>query len=306
LSLKKYLHIVRINLFARFMGLLENKANYSVDEFNKYIDGIDFIQNSKMGNTISNNEVDAKHYTPFLRILEYVKTFAEGKINMEEYTEFKREFEPLKENDSKYINRYGIIDIDLSMTKVLSKYRLICNRTKGFVVNAFRAADLDGDRLCNLQEFFLLYRYIEAEKYDKEFCEHLFKSYSDGGSGKEITMSFDKFTVLCVEYQLFSDQQQDKFLIITSKEEVEKQYQDLRSNWWDKTLDLRKSLKMLEKCPQVEKDYWLRILDCIEERINRENQEGNLNKPILIAFKILCSEVKILTEQEDDTKQNEY
>lgn len=32
LSIKKYVSIVRVNLFAKFMNLLEEKSNYRVDE----------------------------------------------------------------------------------------------------------------------------------------------------------------------------------------------------------------------------------------------------------------------------------
>ena len=78
-------------------------------------------------------------------------------MGIEEYIEFKKEFEPMKEIDPKNQNRYGIIDMDLFMMKIITKYRLLCNRTKQFVINAFAAADLDGDKMCNLQEFDLFH-----------------------------------------------------------------------------------------------------------------------------------------------------
>jgi hypothetical protein len=145
LSVKKYLHIVRINLFARFMGLLEGSSNYNVDEFNKYIEGVESIFNSTLGSPIINNETDPKHFVPYLRCLEYIKNFSETKMSQQEYSDFKKEFEVLKQPDPKNINRVGIIDIDLFMTKILLKYRIICNRTKLNVINAFKAADLDGN-----------------------------------------------------------------------------------------------------------------------------------------------------------------
>ena len=37
ISMKKHLHIVKINVFGPFMSLLEVKANYTVDELNKYL-----------------------------------------------------------------------------------------------------------------------------------------------------------------------------------------------------------------------------------------------------------------------------
>ena len=151
LSLKKYLYYVRINLFARFMNLLDGSANFTLDEFNKYIEGLDFMNTSNLGFLHTNVDTDAKHYTPFLRGVEYVKLFSDNKMPMEEYIEFRKEFESLKESDPKNFNRNGIIDIDRLLSKVLGKYRIICNRTKQFVVSAFKAADLDGNKYCSLK-----------------------------------------------------------------------------------------------------------------------------------------------------------
>ena len=305
-SVKKYLHIVRINLFARFMGLLEDKANYTGDEFNKYIEGIDHIKNSKLATTINNNEIDAKYYVPFLRLLDYVKAFSEGKLAFDEYTEFKREFEIIKEVDLKNINRLGIIDVDIAMTKIIAKYRLIFNRTKQFVINAFKAADLDGNKVCNKHEFLLLYQYIEPDKYDKEFCVGIFNSYAELNQDGERVLSFDKFTLLCIEYQLFNDQQQDNFLGITSKEDIENQYNELKIHWKEKVNDINNKMDILENFKQKDKEYWLQILKCFEERIKNEILEGIMCKPILIAFKILCSQVETLEKQQIENKQNLY
>lgn len=45
LSVKKYSQILRINVFSKFLGLSEGSLNYSNDEFNKYIEVLDFVTN---------------------------------------------------------------------------------------------------------------------------------------------------------------------------------------------------------------------------------------------------------------------
>ncbi len=55
------------------------------------------------------------------------------------------------------------------------QYRHLKNRTKNYVVNAFNAADLDGNRMCNLEEFVLLYRHIEKEKFQEASVVQLFE-----------------------------------------------------------------------------------------------------------------------------------
>ncbi len=62
----------------------------------------------------------------------------------EESKEIKQQIEELKENDETNVNKYGIIDYDQFMHKILMKYRILINRTKAYVVNAFNACDLDG------------------------------------------------------------------------------------------------------------------------------------------------------------------
>jgi len=148
-----------------------------------------------------------------------------------EYVEFKREFEVIKKQDPKNINRVGIIDIDLMMTKVLMKYRVLVNRTKQYVVNAFKAADLDGNKYCSLSEFILLYKHIEPEKYDYHFVESVFNDYADVKLDDGNNLSFDKFTVVCVEYDLFSDMQQENFIGASGVEELQEKMNSLRVRW---------------------------------------------------------------------------
>jgi Ca2+-binding EF-hand superfamily protein len=81
---------------------------------------------------------------------------------------------------------------------VISKYRIITTRTKKFVIHAFQAADLDGNKKINHNEFITLYRHIEAKKFDFRSALDLFEEASDIITDNEKNLSFDKFTALCV------------------------------------------------------------------------------------------------------------
>lgn len=59
-----------------------------------------------------------------------------------------------------------MVDLDLFMSKVLDKYRNVTHRTKLFVIHAFQAADLDGNKKINHNEFLTLFRHIECEKFN--------------------------------------------------------------------------------------------------------------------------------------------
>ena len=46
-------------MFAKFLNLLDNQFNYTTDEFNKYIEVLDFVLNrSVFGTSITGNEFE--------------------------------------------------------------------------------------------------------------------------------------------------------------------------------------------------------------------------------------------------------
>lgn len=301
LSVKKYLYVVRINLFARFMGLLDGISNHNLDEFTKYIEATEYIGKLNLGSPIQNADTDTKHYIPFLKGADYVKYFAETKMGIEEYAEFRKGIESIKEPDPKGINRNGLMDFDLLMTKVLAKYRIVCSRAKQNVVTAFKAADLDGNKNCSLKEFNILYRNIEAEKYDFSFAEAIFNQHADVNVGGQMNLSFDKFTVVCVEYSLFSDPQQDTFLGVQTKEELVTQMQELQQKWEQIFESIQENLRIMTSIPKEETEYWQSILELLGSRIRSiEDITSQETKPLLIAYKILFQETEKLREQDMD------
>jgi len=299
LSVKKYIYIVRINLFARFLGLLDGSSNYNLDEFGKYLEAMDYISKVNMGSPIQNVDTDSKHYVAFLKGADYIKYFAETKMSFEEYTEFRKGIEAIKEADPRGINRNGIIDFDLLMTKVLAKYRIICNRTKQNVVNAFKAADLDGNKTCSMKEFILLYKNIEQEKYDYWFAETVFNEHADVKIDGEMNLTFDKFTVVCVEYTLFSDAQQDRFLEIQNSDDLANEMKQLKDLWDHNYTNVNENLDLLTKIPAEEVKYWRNIIDVIGTRVAAiDDYASSEVKPLLIAYKILKVEIERLKEED--------
>jgi Ca2+-binding EF-hand superfamily protein len=79
-------------------------------------------------------------------------------------------------------------------------------RTKKFVIHAFQAADLDGNKKINHNEFVTLFRHIEARKFEFRAALDLFEEAADIITKEEKNLSFDKFTALCVNQQLFSEE----------------------------------------------------------------------------------------------------
>lgn len=295
-------------MFSRLLGLFDEKTNYSLEELNKYIEGLDFCLNvSTMGVAINNTESDTKFYIPFIRAIQYTSQFADTRMSNEENQLLKQEIESLKENDVKGINKAGIIDYDLFMERMLSKYRHLVNKAKTYVINAFAACDLDGNKMCNLEEFLLLNRHIEKEKYNKPLLKKIFIENADIDNDGEKNLSFDKFSHLCVEYNLFSDEAQNRYLQVTKKSQLEIKMEEVKITWYGKKFQLIESFDNFSVISKESKENWIKIIDVLEERImgNQENSNSEQIKPTLIAYNILIQENELLAQRQKLKDQGE-
>ncbi|KAL4477527.1 hypothetical protein ABPG74_002677 [Tetrahymena malaccensis] len=310
LSLKRYMQIFRINMFARFLGILEQKSlNFTLDEFNKYIETLDYIQNQcNIGKDLEISESETKYYVPYIKVAAFVGNFADARFTTEETTEFKKEVDQLKENDPRYPN-VQVTDFDVFVHKMLNKYRMLVNRAKTYVINAFNASDLDGNGVCNLEEFLILNRNIEADNYNEEILTEIFNENADSFEEGEPNLTFNKFAVVCVDFNLFSDEAQDKFLNIRLKREIDLKFEDLKKVWPQKKQDYERKINSFKFTDQKIKDKWMEITNVLNERLtSNESQEL---KPLLIAEKILERELEFLEifEQEgfeDEEALNKY
>ncbi|CAD8047750.1 unnamed protein product [Paramecium primaurelia] len=289
LSVKKNIKIVRINMFARFMGLLEQNVNYTIEEQQKYLEAWDFMNNQQnLGQSLKDNESEMKMYVPFVRALSYVGQLIFSPQN-EELFSLKHEIEQLKENDPKNINKQGIIDFDLMMIKVLQVFRNTVEKTKLYVINAFAASDLDGNGMCNLDEFLILNKYIEADKYDEDKWIEIFEDNADIITEEERALSFERFSILCMEYNLFSDQAQNKFLQIKHNNDCQVKFEQLREQWPKDFINFNQKLQNAQ-IDEHYKEQWSKILEVLNQKI-LENPEQK--KPLLIAYKIFLNESKV-------------
>ncbi|EAR99655.1 hypothetical protein TTHERM_00589920 (macronuclear) [Tetrahymena thermophila SB210] len=305
LSIKKYLSILRVNMFARFIGLIENRTlNFSLDECNKYIEVLNYVFNiSTFGQQPNPIENDPHYMIPFIRAMAFVGNFVDSRMTYEEQTEFKKDIESLKEVDYKGVHTNGLIDFDIFLNKMLAKYRQLVNRAKTYVINAFAASDLDGNGVCNLDEFLILNRHIEVDIYDEDVLTQIFQENADRIIDSEPNLSFDKFAVVCVDYNLFSDEQQDKFLGIRHKREIDFKMQELQTEWIFRRRELKAIFEQLNLISPQQKEKWLQIIDVLNDKLQSAAQDEF--KPLLIAYKILQNESKTLLSLEEEVKRDE-
>jgi len=120
------------------------------------------------------------------------------------------------------MHKSGIIDYDRFMIKFLPKYRGIVAKTKTYVKNAFLAADLDGNGLCDVEEFRLICKHIESGTFTEEETLHIFMNEADLIDEGEKCMSFDKFALVCADYNIFTEEKQNIYLNVKNNEDLEK------------------------------------------------------------------------------------
>ncbi len=104
-------------------------------------------------------ENEANYMVPIIKVMSYVNNFGDNRMSEEEQVIFKKDIEELRDINNKYGN--DLIDFDVFLNQLLIQYKLLVNRAKIYVINAFAAADLDGNGVCNLEEFILLNKNIE-------------------------------------------------------------------------------------------------------------------------------------------------
>lgn len=65
------------------------------------------------------------------------------------------------------------------MILLFSRYRILISRAKEYVINAFAACDLDGNGMCNYEEWYLLLRHIEPNRLSHEQVSEIFFTNAD-------------------------------------------------------------------------------------------------------------------------------
>jgi hypothetical protein len=124
LSIKQHMQTFRVNIFARIVNLFDANLNFSIDEVKKFIEGMDYlVYQCSMGYSIPHVETDIRRCVPYIRALDYLRYFGENRLSSEEMAELRKEMEAMKEVDPKNLNKTGIIDLDIFLLKIITKYR---------------------------------------------------------------------------------------------------------------------------------------------------------------------------------------
>ncbi|CAD8126163.1 unnamed protein product [Paramecium sonneborni] len=307
-SVKHYKSIVRINNFAKFLNLFDTYVNFNLDELKRYLEAYDYITNiSQLGILNNDQDQELRYMVPYLRVVQYIGIFADSRMTSEEKEELKKELDLLKENDPKQSNKQHLIDFDQFMIQLFAKYKILVSRAKEYVINAFAACDLDGNGMCNFEEWFLLLRHIEPDRLTSEQISEIFFANADLLVKGEQNFSFEKFAVVCVEFGLFSEEAQNQFLQIKGqKTEIMSQFQKLQDSWLTIRSTIEQRFDQIVLLDADRLDQWRQIIDTLQKKIQEVSshiQQSGIEKkvkPLLIASLLLQKESCMLLELQND------
>ena len=296
LSLKMYGQYFRVNMFSKFIGLLDG---HKIDEelILKYMEALEFMERSNKGFPVKNKETAIKILYPFIRADEYCKYFFDGKITSDEIYNFRQSLEKLKETDPTGMNT-AVVDFDIFMDKLLERYNTILNRNKQYVIDAFKACDLDGNNTCSVNEFILLNRYLEPNTFELNGCVKSFFDHADLVDTNDTGMSFDRFAIVCTNMNIFSEKSQNSFLGISNNNELQGLFGKVKSNWRISCEKLLRRLREFKTLVPEEAESWRNILEVLNKRM--EQEETKELKPTLIAYFMTEKEFQRIQEEDED------
>ena len=82
----------KINIFGRFLNLLEGDLNYNTEELNKFLDGYNFlVLNPNNINLAPPELAESKYYTTYVKTIDYIKNFMDNDFSQEEIYDLKRD-----------------------------------------------------------------------------------------------------------------------------------------------------------------------------------------------------------------------
>lgn len=302
LSLKCHIQYFRVNLFSRFIGLIEHQK-YDEDLIAIYFEGMRSLETSTKGYPIKNKDSSVRFYYPYIRAIDFLNQLFADKIPRHDLLEFRKSLDKLKEPDPNSLNS-AIIDLDMFMDKVIEKYSVIVTGNKQYVIDAFKACDLDGNNTCSVNEFLLLNRYLEPGQFELSTCIKRFFDNADTIIGKEQNMSFNKFAVVSTNFNLFSEKSQNDFLGVADRTDLETQFKRLQKDWKEKFPALSRKLDKFDSLTPEETKNWRTILEVLNTRIAVETIVEI--RPTLIALKMTELEFDRIAEEDELADDEEH
>ena len=118
-----------------------------------YLDLHDWLdRKTSFGKELPRYEYDEKIFSPYVRVIAFIKQNYENKIDPEDYYDLQQNIEGLIEEDTVCRNKEGIVDSDKAVLAIIESQLRISSTKKDFIRILFNAADVNHDGYLQLTE----------------------------------------------------------------------------------------------------------------------------------------------------------
>ena len=135
-SCVKYKTITRIRVFGRFLGLYDF---FDANDLNFYLTTANTLRSNLVGKALSNLDSAEKHFVPYARCVECIKSLSRS-LPSSEISEVFHKLEIIKFNDPG--NKQLIVEIDEFLEILIEKYHNHKNESYDFVKYIYDAGDV--------------------------------------------------------------------------------------------------------------------------------------------------------------------
>lgn len=229
LACEMHKRIPFVNLFSRFLGLFDP---LTVEYFRSTLAVIELLQKyNKIGVEIMISESDDP-LIPTIRCNEVLSSFFSDKYFDTEIIGIKSELAKIAKPCPRCINQ-SVVEKSEFLLFVIQNYKNYLQLTTNNVKNLFDAADLNKDTFLQFDEFDLLFRCIEPDRYKEDQSKLFFESYSDltvEKNGESFpAISYEGFTIFALEKDYFRIGAQNLFFGNLDSKEVKGKLQMLHN-----------------------------------------------------------------------------
>ena len=200
-----------VNLFCRFIGLFDP---LKLEFFRTSLLVLELLQKcNRIGVDIILSEIDDT-LLPAIRCNEVISQFFNDKFLDSEISMIKNDMSRITKPCPRCIN-VGVVERSEFLLFIIQHYSNFVELSTNNVRDLFDAADLNGDKFLQFDEFDLLFRSIEAKRYKRQLSQMCFDSYSDLIAEKEDNnypaISYDRFATFALEKDYFRIAAQNQF-----------------------------------------------------------------------------------------------
>lgn len=285
---------IQVNLFCRFIGFFDP---LEIEYFRIYLTILDYLQKyNRIGVDLTQSETEDA-LVPLIRCAEVVSSFFKEKFLDSKVNSIKSELVKISKPCPRGINQ-GVVERCEFVLLMIKHYKNYLQLAINDVKDLFDAADLNGDNFLQFDEFDMLFRSVEHERYNPWLSLKYFESYSDliaEMNGENYpAISYEKFRIFALEKDYFRIEVQNRFIKETDLNEIMKKIQILHNKNWQIISELKWRIKRVGK----ELPGYLEMIETLKKKL----QDNEKKRSVYMAYKIIDYDTKFQVVQSEIEK----